>query len=273
MRAVLDEYDDRVLLGEIYLPVERLAAYYAGGRGAHLPLNFHLIETPWRAHAIGALIERYEAALPAGAWPNWVLGNHDRPRIASRVGADGARLAAMVLLTLRGTPTLYYGDELGLPDTPIPPHAVRDPRERRQPGLGLGRDPVRAPMPWRAGAGAGFTDGAPWLPLPPDHARRNVETLAAAPNSILNLYRALLTLRRARPALHRGGVAVVRADGDWLIYDRRERADELRIALNFGETRPAPEELDGWTPVLSTRLAPAERSVAAREGVICERRA
>ena len=138
-----------MLIGEIYLPVERLAAYY--GRdlcGAHLPFNFSLLETPWQARAIAALIDRYEAALPEGAWPNWVLGNHDRPRLASRVGDAQTRVAAMLLLTLRGTPTLYYGDEIGMRQVAIAPSQVRDPLEKNVPGFGVGRDGCRTPMQW-----------------------------------------------------------------------------------------------------------------------------
>src|SRR5262249_50746992 len=115
MRRVSDEFAERVLIGEIYLPVERLVAYY--GRdlsGVPLPFDFTLLSARWNAREIAALIDTYEAALPAGGWPNWVLGNHDRPRIATRVGPEQARVAAMLLLTLRGTPTIYYGDELGM---------------------------------------------------------------------------------------------------------------------------------------------------------------
>ena len=128
LRAVIDEFPARVLIGEIYLPLERLVAYY--GRdlcGAHLPFNFSLLETPWRAPAIAQLIDRYEAALPTGGWPNWVLGNHDRPRLATRIAPEQARVAAMLLLTLRGTPTLYYGDEIGMRQVAIAPDAARDP--------------------------------------------------------------------------------------------------------------------------------------------------
>lgn len=111
-----------MLIGEIYLPIERLVAYY--GRelgGLHLPFNFALLRTPWRARTIAALIDEYEWALPPGGWPNWVLGNHDSPRIASRVGEQQVRCAAMLLLTLRGTPTLYYGDEIGMPQSTLLP--------------------------------------------------------------------------------------------------------------------------------------------------------
>src|SRR5579859_6324593 len=142
MRAVLDGYGDRLLIGEIYLPSERLAAYYGENlRGVHLPFNFALINARWNAATIGDLINEYEASLPAGGWPNWVLGNHDQPRIATRVGEAQARIAATLLLTLRGTPTMYYGDEIGLPRVEVAPELMQDSWEKREPGLGLSRDP------------------------------------------------------------------------------------------------------------------------------------
>jgi alpha-glucosidase len=136
MRRVADEYGDRLMIGEAYLPIERLMAYYGTDlSGFHLPFNFHLISTPWLPQAVGALIEKYEAALPEGGWPNWVLGNHDRSRVASRLGQQQAGAAAMLLLTLRGTPTIYQGEELGMRDICIPPDQVRDPWEKNVPGL------------------------------------------------------------------------------------------------------------------------------------------
>jgi alpha-glucosidase len=135
-----------MLIGEIYLPVERLITYY--GRdlgGVHLPFNF----APWRSLGrevcIQSLIAEYEGALPKGGWPNWVLGNHDRPRIASRIGKGQAAVAAMLLMTLRGTPTIYYGDELGMRQVEIPRDRVRDPLERNVPGVSVGRDGCRPP--------------------------------------------------------------------------------------------------------------------------------
>ena len=145
-----------------------------------------------RRAALAKLIADYEAALPPGGWPNWVLGNHDRPRVAAKRGQAQARVAAMLLLTLRGTPTLYYGDELGLSDVTIPAVQVLDPRELREPGLGLGRDPVRTPMPWDGSENAGFTTAKPWLPLNADWPTRNVARMAEEPDSILTLYRQLL---------------------------------------------------------------------------------
>ena len=236
MRRVVDEYSDRVLIGEIYLPLERLMAYY--GRdldGTHMPFNFTLLSAPWRAREIARLIDEYEAALPPGGWPNWVLGNHDVPRIATRVGAEQARIAAMLLLTLRGTPTIYYGDEIGMPQVPIPPERVRDPFERNVPGIGCGRDGARTPMQWDATTpGAGFSSAPPWLPLDVDFARDNVEAQRADSASIHSLYRRLLALRRRSPALVLGEYRPVMAGGDLLLYIREHAGVRLLVALNLG---------------------------------------
>ena len=160
-----------------------------------MPFNFQLIQSAWNAPNIAEIMDKYEAALPHGAWPNWVLGNHDKARIASRIGEAQAWVAAMLLLTLRGTPTICYGDEIGMKDVLIAPEQVQDPAEKNEPGLGLGRDPERTPMPWDGSPLAGFTTGKPWLPLGPDHASANVAAMSKSPDSILNLYRRLIELR------------------------------------------------------------------------------
>ena len=234
MRAVVDEYDDRMLVGEIYLPLERLMAYYgASGEGAHLPFNFQLLRLPWDAKGVATVVERYEAMLPSYAWPNWVLGNHDKPRIATRVGAAQARVAALLLLTLRGTPTMYYGDEIGMHDVAIAPNQVRDPFEKNVPGLGLGRDPVRTPMQWTGGHCAGFTTGAPWLPLADDCKTINVATLRDQAKSILTLYHRLIELRRAEPALSVGEFASLPVVDNVMAYVRKAGERRLLIVLNF----------------------------------------
>jgi alpha-glucosidase len=236
MRAVLDEYDERLMIGEIYLPVGRLVNYYGhAGEGANLPFNFHLVLTRWDAREIGVVIDRYEGVLPSNAWPNWVLGNHDQPRVVSRIGPEQARVAAVLLLTLRGTPTIYYGEELGMHDVPIPPDRAHDPRELNQPGRGLGRDPYRTPMQWNAEPGGGFTQGAPWLPLAPDHDLRNVEAQREDPDSMLRLYRRLIDLRRAEPALSVGSYAPVPASGNLLAYQRCDASRRLLVALTLDD--------------------------------------
>jgi alpha-glucosidase len=250
LRRVLDEFDDRVLIGEIYLPIERLVTYYGADlSGAHLPFNFTLLQAPWNARAIESLIAEYDAALPAGGWPNWVLGNHDRPRLASRIGREQARIAAMLLLTLHGTPTIYYGEEIGMKEVAIPPDRVRDPFEKNVPGIGVGRDGCRTPMQWSAARNAGFSAGEPWLPVGPDFRSRNVENQRADPTSILNLYRGLLALRRAHPALVAGRYHPVAAQGDLLLYRREHEEDRILVALNMGgvptNVRPRTMSLRG----------------------------
>jgi alpha-glucosidase len=185
------------------------------------------------AKEISQAVERYEALLPSYAWPNWVLGNHDKPRIATRAGATQARVAAMLLLTLRGTPTMYYGDEIGMHDVPIPPSEVQDPFERNVPGLGLGRDPVRTPMQWGSGQGAEFSPAKPWLPLADDFEDLNVAVERDDPTSLLTLYRRLIELRRAEPALSVGDYAALPSGEHLMAYMRKANGRRLLILLNF----------------------------------------
>jgi alpha-glucosidase len=235
LRRVVDEFDDRVLIGEIYLPIERLVAYYGADlRGAHLPFNFTLLRAPWQARALDRLIAEYNTALPKGGWPNWVLGNHDTPRLASRIGREQARVAAMLLLTLRGTPTIYYGEEIGMTQVAIAPERVQDPFEKNVPGIGVGRDGCRTPMQWVSAPHAGFSETAPWLPLADDFRSNNVENQRADPASILNLYRRLTTLRRRHPALTAGTYQPIAAQGDLLLYRREHDDDRVVVALNMG---------------------------------------
>jgi alpha-glucosidase len=234
LRRTVDEFPHRLLIGEIYLPVERLVAYY--GRdlgGVHLPFNFALLGVRWDAKSIQSLIAEYEGALPRGGWPNWVLGNHDRPRIASRAGKRQAAVAAMLLLTLRGTPTIYYGDELGMRQVEIPRDRVRDPFERNVPGIGVGRDGCRTPMQWDASASAGFSKVDPWLPLAEDWRSDNVANLREDAGSIWNLYRRLLSLRKKVPALSTGSYRPRLVDEDLLVYVRELDDTTLLVVLNL----------------------------------------
>jgi alpha-glucosidase len=278
MRRVVDEWPDRVLIGEIYLPVERLMAYY--GRdldGTHMPFNFTLLSAPWRARELGRLIDEYEAALPPGGWPNWVLGNHDVPRIAGRCGAPQARIAAMLLLTLRGTPTIYYGEEIGMPQVPIPPDRVQDPFERNVPGQGFGRDGARTPMQWDATPHAGFSTGTPWLPVDAGFARDNVAAQRADPTSIYNLYRRLLALRRRSPALVLGAYRPIVAGGDLLLFMREHEGARMLVALNLGGeplVADAAGKIRGTIALSSTGLRDGEAvdgealALGANEGLV-----
>ena len=237
-RKVFDAYPERMMVGEIYLPYSDLMKYYGPNMDeCHMPFNFELINLPWDAAALRAKVEAYEAALPPGGWPNWVLGNHDQRRIASRIGRAQARVAQMLLLTLRGTPTCYYGDELGMLDVEIPPEAEQDPFGRNLPGMGLGRDPERTPMQWDATDHAGFTSGAPWLPVAADFKEYNVAVERAQPDSTLQLIHRLLQLRRATPALSVGRYETVATTApDVFAYLREAGGERMLIALNLGAT-------------------------------------
>lgn len=278
MRDVIDSYPGRLLIGEIYLPLDRLVSYYGkSNEGLHLPFNFQLIEAPWRAEIIKDLIDEYDAAVPDGGWPNWVLSNHDQPRIAARVGEAQARVAAMLLLTLRGTPTLYYGDELGIADVHIPEGRICDPWARNEPHVSFNRDEARTPMQWSAQAHAGFSVAEPWLPLTDDWETRNVACQRRDDRSMLSLYRALLSLRARLPDLRNGDYRSLDCGRPVLAYCR---GTDIAVVLNLsGE--PVPLQLpDAWrtaevllrascgTPggVVPTRLAGNEGLVIARQG-------
>lgn len=257
-RALADEYgtqtgNGRVLIGEIFLPNHAHARWYGtpDRPQVHLPFNFQLIENAWDAGVLRRLIADYEASLPTFGWPNWVMGSHDAPRIAARIGEAQARVAAMLLLTLRGTPTLYQGDEIGIRQVVIPPDRVRDPQDLRQPGIGIGRDRSRTPMAWDASHNAGFSGGEPWLPLHADWPTRNVAAQADDPGSMLTLYRRLLHLRRAHAVLTTGSLTLIDAPDGVLAYTRDHAGKRIHILLNL-----TPDDLPcDWagTPLLSTR--------------------
>ncbi|MEO7665335.1 MAG: alpha-amylase family glycosyl hydrolase, partial [Candidatus Limnocylindrales bacterium] len=215
-RAEIDAVPGRMTVGELFGGGADRAASLASDR--HLVFDFVLLEQAWTASAFGAAIDRVERAFGPDRWPALVLSNHDRPRQASRLARHVgdrhrdavARAAAAVLLTLRGTPFLYYGEELGLGDITVARADAIDPPARRASWFfpWWNRDGCRSPMPWSAGPGAGFTTpgGTPWLPLVPDAAVRNVDVEAGDPGSVLSTYRRLLALRRELPALSSGSL-------------------------------------------------------------------
>ncbi len=234
IRKTLDSFDDRVGIGELWGPMDRWVLYYGkNGDELQLPFNFRLMWQPFTAKAMRASVDEMEGALPAFAWPNYVLGNHDQGRLATRFGGQAqARLAAMLLLTLRGTPTLYCGDELGMENGVIPPDKIQDPQ-----GKNLGpertRDVARTPVQWDASPHAGFSSVEPWLPVSADYQTRNVAAQSGDPQSILNLYRQLLWLRRSSPALHGGSYRALDVACECYAYVRESGADRKLVVLNF----------------------------------------
>lgn len=246
VRQLLDRYSverPRVSIGEIHeFHWPAWVSYYGQNLDElHMPFNFALLNVVWNAAEVRSIVEAVEAVVQNGAWPNYVLGNHDTHRLASRVGAAQARVALMLLLTLRGTPTLYYGEELGMEDVYIPPEMVQDPFERNVPGLGLGRDPERSPMQWNGSANAGFSRAGvqPWLPLSANFNTVNVESELEDASSTLNFVRRLLDLRHSTVALHSGTYQSIQIDDtDCFVYRREARGHRFVVALNFsGEPR------------------------------------
>ena len=270
-RAIVDEVPGRMTVGELFDdPLEAAPAYTEPG---HLVFEFELLQQPWEAGALAGVIDRREELFGPDRWPALVLSNHDQPRQASRYAKGPerdavAKAAAVLLLTLRGTPFLYYGEEIGLGDIKVPRKEIVDPPARRYWPLRLwwNRDQCRAPMPWSNEPNGGFTTGRPWLRLAADYPTRNVASQAADSRSVLSAYRELLALRRTLPALQAGSFRwVIRARDEVLAYRRDAPGESVLVAINFGAEAmsvpfgdPATAALT-WEPVYSTDPAAAGR--------------
>ncbi|MGZ8667731.1 MAG: alpha-amylase family glycosyl hydrolase [Solirubrobacterales bacterium] len=245
IRSVVDEYDDRMLVGEVHIyDLGRFLEYINTGDQLHLAHNFMFLQLPWEAAAIRASVDDFESLNAGRAWPAWFLSNHDHSRMVTRhgggeLGEARARVAAMLLYTLRGTPFVYQGEELALPDAEIPPEARVDVD---------GRDPERAPIPWlppsEAGAGAGFSTHEPWLPPVADAERLCVRRQLEDPASPLSLVRRLSWRRRNEPCLQRGEQRSVDAGRGIFGYLRELDGDSLLVLLNF-EPEPSKVEVSG----------------------------
>jgi alpha-glucosidase len=267
LRRVLDEYDgDRFSIGEIHIfDWDEWADYYGNGDELHMPFNFSLVWADWNATAIRSRIEGLEAVIPPHGWPNYVLGNHDEQRLATRYGPRNARAAAVLLLTLRGQPTIYYGEELGLHETDVPPEWAQDPWGIRVPGMS--RDGCRTPMPWTPAPGHGFSDPAtePWLPFGNDANQRNVEGQLSDPSSMLDLYRRILRIRKTRPSLHKGSIEFINDVPNGVLgFIRTDGTERTVVLINFTEeTRPISVP-GGVTLLISTD----EERTGIQSGVI-----
>jgi alpha-glucosidase len=240
VRALVDEYPGAVTVGEVWEFDQRRILPYLARDELHLAHNFVFARVPFDAAEIRRTVEEFGELADRRVWPAWFLNNHDEPRVVSRWSTPGddeqtrstrGRLAAMLLLTLRGTPFLYQGEELGLPDTDLPPGVGTDRN---------GRDPQRTPIPWAplstAGPAAAFSSGTPWLPIGATAEQLNVASELHDPSSMLTLYRELLGLRRSRSSLRAGNQVFLDAPRDVLAYLRTEDAESSLVILNFAAT-------------------------------------
>ena len=228
IRALLDSYPQHpMIVGEVnlYQPGQVLK-YYGDDDELNLTFNFRPIRTPWDPAAFRERITEVHDELGTDHWPVWVLNNHDQPRLRTRVERDArARAAAVLLLGLRGTPYLYAGEELGLPDAHIPEDRVVDPG---------GRDGCRAPIPWTRDDGHGWGPDA-WLPFVDDAGERSVEAQRDDPRSMLSLYRSLLALRRSSPTLRRGRERLLDTPEGVVAWRRSGHGDDLVVLVNFSD--------------------------------------
>ncbi len=240
MRALVDEYEDRVLAGELYLSVDEIVAFYGMERPElHLPLQPVFGSLSWTPGELRGLIEAYLNRIPENAWPSWMISTHDGKRVATRAGTDQAPVAAMMLLTLWGTPIIYYGDEIGMHDVDVPPEKERDPQGKR---IGRKRDPVRTPMQWNDWVQAGFSSGEPWLPVAEDYGVTNVN-VQSRQKSLLTLYRRLLAFRRERPTLVKGSFTMGPPHEHLISYRREDEDGALLVILNLS-SEPQTFDLD-----------------------------
>lgn len=299
-RAVVDERPGRMTVGEQFSGTGVTGALpFVEPR--HLVFDFRTIETPWSAAAWAESQRVQDQGYVGDTWPTLVLSNHDRSRQVTRLregrhvrGLDQdalAKAAAVLLLASRGTPFLYYGEEIGLGDSAIPRRDIVDPPARQSLLQRLwapwwNRDQCRGPMPWTGGTGRGFTTGRPWLPFASDSGTRNVAGQDGDPRSVLATYRALLALRRASPALHVGASAPVAEGPDVYAWRREHDGEVFLCAVNFtdretaftlpgtgGEGRAWQVRYDSVDPVRTEPL-PAPGSVAMRplEALVLEPR-
>jgi alpha-glucosidase len=261
LRSLLDRHPEAMAVGETFDGQPELAASYCDK--LHMAFNFDFLLQPWQPARIQQAISRWDQLLAHDhTWPCYVLSNHDNPRHAWRYGrqittaeADArAKVSAALLLTLRGTPFIYYGEEIGMQDVTVPRSDAWDIAFD-----GSSRDASRAPMQWNDASYAGFSDRRPWLPIAADYRERNVASQDSDPRSILNFYRQLIALRQQTPALQTGTwQPLITEPRSALVYARQAAGTCALIALNFSNERvrvtldrPAPAR--AWTPRVSTR--------------------
>ena len=270
--SVLGEQKGRFMVGEMAtsLPTEELLKFQnACTNQLHLPFNFNLINLAWEAKTYKKFIDDYDKQLSPDNTPNWVLGNHDQTRIASRIGKEAAKIAAMLTLTLRGTLFIYYGEEIGMEDTKIPKDKIQDPWEKRVEGFGLGRDPERTPMQWNRSKSAGFSKGEPWLPVNPNFQEVNVAVELKDSESMLSLYRRLIWYRKSSKVLLEGSYKSIGSGSKEIFsYIREKDGKKLLVALNFSSDEQKvtiATDIGKGSVVLSTYLDLEEKEITLKD--------
>ncbi len=234
---LIEKYKNKLLVSELFFEsdIKELKKFYKNcGQNIHIPLNFNFLRLPWQAEAYRKFIDNFEKILTKEYLPNYVLGNHDRSRVMTRLGEKKALLAIMLQLTLRGIPFIYYGEEIGMKDAKIPANKRLDPFGKRVLGLNLGRDPQRTPMQWNAEKYAGFSKSKPWLPVASNYKKINVAQETKDPSSVLNFYRRLIHFRKNSEAILIGDYySLDIKEKEVFAYMRTKSKERILCLLNF----------------------------------------
>lgn len=237
IREVTDEFPERYVVGETFFASPERASKYIGDHGLQAAFNFELLNCPWNAEKMGKALARWEAVLTEDAWPTLVINNHDNPRSATRYKDDASdrrsKAAAVMLLTARGTPFIYYGEEIGMRSIKVPYGKIMDPPGKRYYPFFPTRDACRSPMQWDDIPGAGFTGGQPWLPIGKDIKTRNVLAQLADQYSLLQLYMAMLEIRKQHLALQVGDFEMLDAGNKNILLYTRSADETFLVAINF----------------------------------------
>ncbi len=242
IRQLLESYPERYAVGETFLASSKTAARYCGPDLLHATFDFLFLKSRWKPRQFLKAIQEWDHNLSNDNWPNYVLNNHDVKRSATRYGQgesdERLKVAAALLLSQRGTPFLYYGEEIGMRDIKLSRKEIRDPVGKYYWPFYAGRDGCRAPMQWTGGANAGFSEAQPWLPIHSDYTFRNVAAQRADPDSLYNFYRRLIALRKQYPALISGMMQPLTFEPRSVLAYLRQTSDQIvLVVLNFSNRR------------------------------------
>lgn len=258
----MSEFDDRFMVCEIHsYNSEIIKLYKIVDNHGFAPFNFSFISIPWNASAQKRFLDEFDELVGINYFPTYVLGNHDQPRIATKLGDRAARSAALIRLTLRGTPFIYYGEELGMKNVQVPVEKVRDPMAVNMRNFNFGRDPERGPMQWNRKEFAGFSDSEPWLPLGKDYADKNVLSESKDSASFLNLYKKIIHARKSLKALYSGKyIPLDFEDQNIFGFIREFENEKALILVNFSEEGQMVQLPKGkWKIILSTYMDTREK--------------
>ncbi len=277
----LENFNDKFMVIEVWSEMEDAVKWYNRiEKDWFTPFNFGLITLPWTPEVHRDFIDKYDKKVGSLYVPTYVTGNHDRPRLVSRIGLAQSRIAAMLILSLRGMAYIYNGDEIGMSNTEIPPDKIQDPFEIKTPGLGLGRDPARTPMQWTDDSMAGFTTAEEsWLPINPNYKQVNTRKENKDPHSLLSLYKKLLRLRKSHKAFQFGSQQILTLNNDQILAFLRIFHDSMiLVLLNYSHQKQSIKTPFSKGKILvDTKLEKIDKSVllttislAANEGLVIE---